>query len=1038
MPNPVPQHEYISVFDRTTGLSGQNFDTTAFNTNGTILNPSKCEITETLNGGYSVTLTHPTDKNNLWKSIYVLNFLKVQGQLFRIQTVDTNFDGSSSGSVTAYAEHITYLQNDAWVLEEDWYFQPLVVAGRDMQSLLESIEQASVPNGVANGSWKEGMNNRFPHFVFSSDVEIPSALYNPDPDYNDCYVADIGGGKTRYEMIMDAISRFGGELYRDNFYYSIKNRMENSIDNAFEIRLGSNLLGIKRTIDTSKFCTYYRGYYNLAQHSSLYAWAYANLDDIPFLNSIVRAKKYVYTDPGTGDYTIPDTLLNKDVDSYYSQNMNPKFTYTIKMKDVRKNPDFRLLSGIRFKVGDTGRIHDERLGITKTLKVIQTKTDGITGEVTEVTLDSSYDFDWGYGYATLPPMPEIPSRFDSTKIAVVLLDNNLQETETVTYFTWLPSVTSFLENNPNKNYDVIIGDDAGITSFENSQFATLLNLIRVQIPGSVEWIPANAFSGCYNLQEVTLKEGIEMIDVMAFAYCRSLTEIRIPDSVTTFYERVYPSVGGSIPMSGAFYNCENLGTVHLPENLTKIPAYTFYSCENLLSVSVPDEVSEVGRHAFEGCTSLHTLTLGESMLKLSESAFRGCTSLSSVTLNDGLTTLENEVFESCTSLQRITIPDTVTTVSRSPYGFQFNGCTSLREIRMSANIPTIPRCFLQGCELLERVTLPDAPDAVEQSAFRGCAKIREIVLPASVEEIGERAFENCTALAEIDIPMSVTAIGDSAFSYCESLTSIEIPTGVHTLGNNVFNACNSLQFITVHNVVYSISGDPWRATNFISTASKEDLERRGKPIPDGKYVVEWDGVSGSLIAPYALISFTGQNGNITAYDVKSTFGSIRNLCVANPDTMFRITLGDAFNMEAWEDSTVVPANCFSGLANVESVYIPSRFTEIETDAFSNCSGLEYIVIDKQKGSISGEPWGCPAGTDVYYTAYITDSNGENLTVDSGALSVRTQATATAYNTGLSGIDCVSQLPAQPQNKTLYIVKENNAFALKLGSKGVTL
>lgn len=390
MAEPVSQNQYISVFGRTTGMNGDNFDPIEFEGNGiAVLNPSKCTITETLNGGYSLTLTHPTDSDNVWKTLYPLNFIKAQGQIFRIQSVETSYDGSSSGNVTIYAEHVTYMMNDAWI------FHGSLVCGEWMGSLLESAENASRPNGSAEWSAEK----RFPNFTYSTDISFPDE-YKTEilPEYlNRQYVHDIGEGKTRYQVMMEAIQKFGGELYRNNFYFSIKNRMENSLGgegklDAFDIRLGENMLGIKQKVDISNFCSYFEGY---ADDGDFLGFSYGDMTG--FMNNIVREKHYSGDNSGT---------LSHEIHTYWSQHMSPEFTYTLKLKDLRQNPDFKLLSGVHFKVGDIGRIVDERLGLDSLrLEITQTKTNGITGEVEEITLKSTSAFKWDYGSVKLPDFP---------------------------------------------------------------------------------------------------------------------------------------------------------------------------------------------------------------------------------------------------------------------------------------------------------------------------------------------------------------------------------------------------------------------------------------------------------------------------------------------------------------------------------------------------------------------------------------------------------------------------------------------------------
>jgi hypothetical protein len=83
--------------------------------------------------------------------------------------------------------------------------------------------------------------------------------------------------------------------------------------------------------------------------------------------------------------------LEADTRAQFEQHRYPKTVYTVNIADVKNNPEFAELTGLpEFKVGNKGYIIDERLErITGTdrieLKVTKTITDGITGDVLEVT-----------------------------------------------------------------------------------------------------------------------------------------------------------------------------------------------------------------------------------------------------------------------------------------------------------------------------------------------------------------------------------------------------------------------------------------------------------------------------------------------------------------------------------------------------------------------------------------------------------------------------------------------------------------------------
>ena len=80
-----------------------------------------------------------------------------------------------------------------------------------------------------------------------------------------------------------------------------------------------------------------------------------------------------------------------------------------------------------------------------------------------------------------------------------------------------------------------------------------------------------AFWYCNSLISITIPNSVTSIGAAAFGNCTALTSITIPDSVTSF---------GSC----AFQNCDSLTSVTIPDRVTAIPDSAFYSCDNLTSI----------------------------------------------------------------------------------------------------------------------------------------------------------------------------------------------------------------------------------------------------------------------------------------------------------------------------------------------------------------------------------------------------------------------------------------------------------------------
>ena len=67
----------------------------------------------------------------------------------------------------------------------------------------------------------------------------------------------------------------------------------------------------------------------------------------------------------------------------------------------------------------------------------------------------------------------------------------------------------------------------------------LSGLTSVTIPGSVQFVGNQAFSGCENLTDVVIESGVKMLDKKVFEDCAKLTRVEIPASVDTLEFAVF-------------------------------------------------------------------------------------------------------------------------------------------------------------------------------------------------------------------------------------------------------------------------------------------------------------------------------------------------------------------------------------------------------------------------------------------------------------------------------------------------------------------
>ena len=101
--------------------------------------------------------------------------------------------------------------------------------------------------------------------------------------------------------------------------------------------------------------------------------------------------------------------------------------------------------------------------------------------------------------------------------------------------------------------------------------------------------------------------------------------IRVAELPDTLWDWPWPINGIG---NGAFFGCQYLEAVLIPNTVTSIGKAAFYRCKSLTSVTIPDSVTSIGDEAFFGCTSLRYVSLpSRELVHIGEDAWGAKTSL---------------------------------------------------------------------------------------------------------------------------------------------------------------------------------------------------------------------------------------------------------------------------------------------------------------------------------------------------------------------------------------------------------------------------
>ena len=82
--------------------------------------------------------------------------------------------------------------------------------------------------------------------------------------------------------------------------------------------------------------------------------------------------------------------------------------------------------------------------------------------------------------------------------------------------------------------------------------------------------------------------------------------------------------------NGMFFDCKELESITLHNNISEIGDYAFCDCVSLIKILLPEKTTKIGEHAFKNCISLTDLYLKGSALNFNQNALEGCTNLKNI------------------------------------------------------------------------------------------------------------------------------------------------------------------------------------------------------------------------------------------------------------------------------------------------------------------------------------------------------------------------------------------------------------------------
>lgn len=376
-------------------------------------------------------------------------------------------------------------------------------------------------------------------------------------------------------------------------------------------------------------------------------------------------------------------------------------------------------------------------------------------------------------------------------------------------------------------------EDLGVSSDCQIYYRTE-DLQPLIIPDDITEISKIQFIGLKNINSILFTNSIIKIDDYAFADCCSVSTVCLPDSIKSLGELI-------------FLGCKNLKTIeNCPVGYTHADLGVASDCrilyrkEDLETIIIPEDITKIPDKSFKGYRNINKVKFHNNVTIIGNDAFMRCRSLVSIHLSSMITSIGHNAFEDCSSLSEISLPDSVIEIGRNA----FENCTALKTVRLSEKIQFIGNGTFRNCSSLTSIVIPNEVTGIDMYAFCGCKALQEVIFSEKLLIIGSYSFENCTSLKTLDFPDSIKRIYSRAFSGCRSLVCVRLSENLYEIALSSFKNCNSLPKISIPNSVRKIGDGAFAGCTglreiSISRRFEEDLQRIFPDVDLSEVKINW-------------------------------------------------------------------------------------------------------------------------------------------------------------------------------------------------------
>jgi len=439
-----------------------------------------------------------------------------------------------------------------------------------------------------------------------------------------------------------------------------------------------------------------------------------------------------------------------------------------------------------------------------------------------------------------------------------------------------------------------------------------------QVPDGVETIAVGAFSRNLFIEKAKFPWTLKKIEAEAFSGCKNLAEIHFFPVVN-----LLESIGVR-----AFYGCDSLSSVNLPDGIRRIEQHAFVS--NALETV---EFYPVDVEAKSGMTIAEAAFVAPS-LKSFEVPETICSFANRAVISGGSWNIDMKGTPDKNALLVVTIPP-------NPIGIEAGAFAKMENLVEIKADPACKRFKTVDGALLsadgktfyfypktKRAAEFDVPDGVEHivsGAFVD-ARVSKIRTPKTLKRVDAKAFGG-PYLETLEFGEGARFVNPEAVGVCDGLTTLKLPSTLQN-ADRVVKSC-ALRLRKLANVEIA-SENP-----ALKTVDGLTLSVDGKTL----YFCSQEKGIGEVVVPdgvetIADCAFAGRS--LESIRLPKTLKRIEKRAFAFCEKLKSAPLPGGLE--------VVGESAFQGCGALSSISLPASVVSVERSAFASCGALKSIDV----------------------------------------------------------------------------------------------